>query len=66
MRAHSFLTSLDCQNRASDCRRLVRESSSLNLALRISHLADMWEAVAIEIELYSPSIPALPSLSPGQ
>jgi hypothetical protein len=65
MFAQAFLTSIDCQDRASDCRRLVRENRSANLAVQLSRLADMWEALAIEVELYSPSIKASRSLSPG-
>ena len=56
MPEYPFLTSIGCQHRASDCRLLAREATLLHLALQLSRLADMWEALAIEIELYSPSI----------
>jgi hypothetical protein len=46
-----FLTSLDCQRQASDYRHLARQSPSPQMSLQISRIADMWEALAIEIEL---------------
>jgi hypothetical protein len=50
MAVHPFLTSLHCQDRASECRRLAQESLSPNLRQGLSRVADMWEALAIEIE----------------
>jgi hypothetical protein len=46
-----FLTSLDCQERASDCRSLAGQSPTPQLALLLRRLAEGWEAAAIQIEL---------------
>jgi hypothetical protein len=54
MSEHPFLTSKDCQGQAAECRSLARQSLSFNIALQLSRLAGSWEALAIEIELYSP------------
>jgi hypothetical protein len=51
MPADEFLTSLDCQNQASQSRLFAQKSPSSNIALQLERLAGFWETLAIEIEL---------------
>jgi hypothetical protein len=49
-----FLTSPECQKRASECRSLAAHAPfHLKRVRLLSYLADCWEALAIEIELFS-------------
>jgi hypothetical protein len=51
MPVDEFLTSVDCQNQASQSRLLAQKSPSRNIALQLERLAEFWETLAIEIEL---------------
>jgi hypothetical protein len=47
-----IISSLECQRRAAQCRTEATRSISLNINLQLSRLADGWEALGVEIELY--------------
>jgi hypothetical protein len=46
MPADEFLTSLDCQNQASQSRLFAQKSPSRNIALQLERLADFRETLA--------------------
>jgi hypothetical protein len=55
MPENPVLTSFECQKRASECRSLAsRTAVSLNGGLLLARMAESWESLAVEIELYSP------------